>query len=100
MPSLDDASGYHCLVGAVAHEEYAAYGEADSPAGGRRRGHRRRERYVAHNRSVSWLSALAALTPGAKVLAALALAHADILFTGQLGQRPLTGRHPVATRRR
>ena len=29
MPSLDDASGYHCLVGAVAHEEYAAYGEAD-----------------------------------------------------------------------
>ena len=29
MPSLDDASGYHCVVGAVAHEEYAAYTAAD-----------------------------------------------------------------------
>ena len=29
MPSLDDASGYHRVVGAVAHEEYAAYTAAD-----------------------------------------------------------------------
>ena len=29
MPSLDEAAGYHCVVGAVAHEEYAAYSEAD-----------------------------------------------------------------------
>ena len=29
MPSLDDASDYHCVLGAVAHEEYAAYTAAD-----------------------------------------------------------------------
>jgi UDP-N-acetyl-D-galactosamine dehydrogenase len=29
MTSLDGASGYHCVVGAVAHDEYAAYGAAD-----------------------------------------------------------------------
>ena len=29
MPSLDDASDYHCVLGAVAHREYAAYTAAD-----------------------------------------------------------------------
>ncbi|MEE2997906.1 MAG: nucleotide sugar dehydrogenase [Pseudomonadota bacterium] len=29
LPSLDDASGYHCVIGAVAHHEYAAYGDTD-----------------------------------------------------------------------
>lgn len=29
LPSLDGASGYHCVVGAVAHDDYAAYGAAD-----------------------------------------------------------------------
>ena len=26
LPSLDDASGYHCVIGAVAHNAYAAFG--------------------------------------------------------------------------
>lgn len=29
LPSLDDASGYHCVVGAVAHAEYVSYAEGD-----------------------------------------------------------------------
>ena len=29
LPTLDDASGYHCVVGAVAHENYAAYQPSD-----------------------------------------------------------------------
>ncbi len=29
LPSLDGAGGYHCLVGAVAHDAYAAYGADD-----------------------------------------------------------------------
>ena len=29
LSSLDGVSGYHCVVGAVAHEEYAAYGATD-----------------------------------------------------------------------
>ena len=29
LPSLDGASGYHCVVGAVSHDDYAAYGAAD-----------------------------------------------------------------------
>lgn len=29
LPSLDDAAGYHCVVGAVSHEAYAGYGPSD-----------------------------------------------------------------------
>ena len=29
LPSLDDAAGYHCVVGAVSHDVYAGYGPAD-----------------------------------------------------------------------
>jgi len=29
LPSLDDAAGYHCVVGAVSHDAYAGYGAAD-----------------------------------------------------------------------
>ncbi|PPR11189.1 MAG: UDP-N-acetyl-D-glucosamine 6-dehydrogenase [Alphaproteobacteria bacterium MarineAlpha11_Bin1] len=29
LPSLDSASGYHCIVGAVAHDDYVIYDEAD-----------------------------------------------------------------------
>ena len=32
LPSLDGATGYHCVVGAVAHDAYAGYGPADISA--------------------------------------------------------------------